>query len=168
MKKAMMVVLAILIALGVFLMEGGNVWALVQISAAIPLLLGPLVSAAFTFSWKEISAAFADAFASHPDENRQLAYQTGLLVARNLHRSCLLWAATIFILALIGVLSGIQEVSKLGPTVALAMVALLMGFGLNTFLFSPMIYSLEKKILLIEVKIHSFSEYHMEKVEQTI
>jgi len=146
MKKSLMLLLALAVLLGAFLLEGGTLPTLFIGSALVPMLLGPLVSAMFSFSLSEIGDAFSDAWSERADQGRADNYQRDLLVIRNLQSSVVSWAATIFILAVIMILSVLGDPKELGPHVAMALLAFLYAFGLRALLFTPMENSILKSI----------------------
>lgn len=148
MKKISMILLAIVIAAGIYILEGGRLGVLLVITSFIPIFIGSLVTTSFTFTGQEISDAFTDAFSSRLDMNRTANYQMSLQVIKHLEASVLLWAATVISLALIGILSSLTEVSRLGPSVAATISALLYGFGLRTIVLTPMRFSIIRKLTL--------------------
>ncbi|MGE5391223.1 MAG: hypothetical protein ACM3PE_09200 [Deltaproteobacteria bacterium] len=150
MKKSIALVLSILLVLGAYLVEGGVLIALLVVTALVPMLLGPLVSVWFSFSMSEIGDAFRDAWSERPDQSRVNNYRNDLLVIRNLQSSVIGWAATIFIMAVILILSTLNDPSTLGPHVAAATVALLYAFALRAILLVPMENSISRKLIGIE------------------
>ncbi|MGE5370577.1 MAG: hypothetical protein ACM3QZ_01175 [Solirubrobacterales bacterium] len=147
MKKLFLVLLSLILILGAFVLEGGALRSLLVGSALVPMILGSLVSALFCFDWREISGAFRDAFTEGADPERAAWYPVELEAVEFLSKAVLYWAATIMILAAIGILSHLSALSEIGPAVALGMVSLLTGVGLCAVLLNPMAASLKRKIL---------------------
>lgn len=148
MKRKLTVLLALSLFLAVFILEGGRLATLFIATALVPMFLGPVISACFTFSLADIKNAFKDAFAERLDLNRTAEYQTGLQVVNNLQNAVMWWSFSIIVLAMIMILSMVTEVRELGPKVAAGTVALLTGLLLRTLLLNPMEFSLRRKILL--------------------
>ncbi|MEN6392126.1 MAG: hypothetical protein ABFD04_17050 [Syntrophomonas sp.] len=148
MKKKLTVLVALSLFLAAFILEGGRLASLLIVTALVPMFLGPVLSACFSFSLADIKNAFKDAFAERLDLNRTAQYQTGLQVVNNLQNAVMWWAFSIVVLAMIMILSSVTEVRQLGPKVAAGTVALLTGLLLRTLLFNPMEFSLRRKVLL--------------------
>lgn len=150
MRKSLLFLLAIAMLLGAFILEGGNLTALLAGSALVPMLLGPLVSAMFSFRVGEIADAFSDAWSERADQGRTDNYRKDLLVIRNMQSSVINWAATIFILAVVMLLSSLSDPKELGPHVAMALLAFLYAFGMRAVLLTPMENSVLTKIVQFE------------------
>lgn len=148
MKKTLTVLAALFLFLAAFILEGGRLASLMVVTALVPMFLGPVLSACFSFSLADIKRAWGDAFAERLDLNRRADYHTGLLVVNNLQNAVMWWAFSIVILAMILILSSVTEVRELGPKVAAGTVALLTGLMLRTLLLNPMESSLRRKLLL--------------------
>lgn len=148
MKQLFILLLSLLLALGVYGLEGGSLASLLVGSAVIPLLVGPFISTLFSYRFDEIGDAFKDAFAQRIDLDRLPLYRLDVEIFRSLESALLFWAFTIVILAVIGILSSLTEVSQLGPQCAMAMISLLFGFGLRAILITPMKNSIIRKIVL--------------------
>ncbi|MEQ8175004.1 MAG: hypothetical protein ABRQ26_08010 [Syntrophomonadaceae bacterium] len=148
MKKKLTVLVALSLFLAAFILEGGRLASLFIGTALVPMFLGPVLSACFSFSLADIKNAFNDAFAERLDLNRTAEYQTGLQVVNNLQNAVIWWAFSIVVLAMIMILSSVTEVRQLGPKVAAGTVALLTGLLLRTLLLNPMEFSLRRKVLL--------------------
>jgi len=146
MKKTLVLLLSLAVLLGAFMLEGGSLPILLVASALIPMLLGPLVSTCFSFSIAEIGDAFRDAWSERSDQGRITNYNNDLLVIRNLQSSLIGWAASIFILAVIMILSTLNTPQTLGPHVAAATVALLYAFAVRALLLIPMENSILRNI----------------------
>lgn len=149
MKKILISAAAMMLALSAFILEGGSIRTLLIVTALVPILAGPLVTALFSFQWSEITGAFRDAFAERAERGRADDYRMGLLVVKDLSAGAMYWAFTILVLAMIGILSSVTEVRLLGPKIALGTVSVLIGLGLRAFLLNPMASSLEKKLIQI-------------------
>lgn len=141
---------SILIVLGVSMLEGGSIRTLLIGSAIIPILVGSLISTWFSYSMAEIGSAFNDAFHERVDLDRINTYRMNLLVIKNMQSSVLHWSVTILVLAIIGSLCSVTNISKLGPSVAAGTVSLLLGFSLRAVLLTPMENSMVKKLTLAE------------------
>ena len=151
MKKLFMVLLALLLINGAYIMEGGALPALFYAPSVLaPLLLGTFLTTLFSYSIVEIRSAFRDAFAKDLESDRLTAYHIDLLIIKNMASGLLFWAVTIVVLGLILILTHLETPSRLGPSVAVTFLSLLHGFGLRAILLNPMEHSIQKKILLAE------------------
>lgn len=148
MKKISVILLSLVLALGVFWLEGGSPTSLLVGSAIVPLLLGTVFSTLFSYSMLEIRNTFQDAFSPRTDLDRIPIYKMDIQIVNSLESTLLFWSLTIVTLAIIGILSSLTEVSRLGPQCAMAMVSLLLGFGLRAILLTPMKNSIARKLVL--------------------
>ncbi|MGE5398606.1 MAG: hypothetical protein ACM3MK_13860 [Chitinophagales bacterium] len=148
MKKILIVVVSFILALGVFSLEGSSPITLLVGPVIVPLLLGPFLSTAFSFSLREIGDAFKDSFSHRVDLDRISAYRLEVEIIKNLESSILYWSFTIIVLAIIGILSSLTDVSRLSTQLAMAMISLLLGFGLRAILLTPMKSSIIRKLVV--------------------
>lgn len=146
MKKSLLLLLALLLLSAIFMLEGGTLATLLIGSALVPMLLGPMLSILFSYSMVELGDAFRDSWSQRSDQGRSHIYQKDLLIIKNLQSSVIGWAAIIFILAVILILSTLNDPMNLGPHVAAATIALLYAFTVRALLLVPMENSILKKI----------------------
>lgn len=151
MKKLFLLLLSVLGLLAGFILEKGTLTPLIPVATAvIPLFLGILFTAMFSFQFKEIINTFKSAFSEETNSNNIREYHKDLLIVKNLQSSTTFWAGTILIMAIVQLLCDLTTPEKMGPSAAAALMALFYGFGLKAALFIPMENSLNKKIFLAE------------------
>jgi flagellar motor component MotA len=149
MKKTFILLFALLLILGAYVLEGGALRALLVATAMIPVLLGPLLGVWFSFAGSEITGAFKDAFSDLADPEKLVVYKKDLVIIKSLQSGLIFWSFTMIILASICILSMLTDVSHLGRGIAAACTALLLSFGLRAWLLIPMQCSIEKKLAQI-------------------
>ncbi len=150
MKKLFWVLLSMLVFLAVFILEGGSLSQLIGPTVIIVMFLGVLFSTLFSFSMAELINVFKDSFSEGECSNKLNNYHKGLLIIKNLEAATMFWSWTVVIMATILVLSRLTTPDKLGPSLAVAFLSLLYGYGIRAALFIPMGHSLQKKILSIK------------------
>ena len=89
---------------------------------------------------------FEDAFSSEVKANKLTEYRQGIMIIKSLEAATIYWSIIILILAVIRIFSRLTTPNELGHSLALALVALLYGFGLRAALFIPMESSLQRKV----------------------
>ena len=149
MKKTLILLISLLLILGVYVLEGGALKALLVGSALVPVFLGPLLGAMFSFRISELADAFRDAFSEQADPSKLNHYHMDILLIKNISSAITFWSLTMVILGLIGILSNLTEISRLGSGIAAIFTALLLAFTLKALLFIPMETSIEKKIAIL-------------------
>jgi flagellar motor component MotA len=157
MKKLFLLLLSVLGLLTAFILERGTLIPLIPVTPATvvgPLFLGVLLTTMFSFRFKEITHTFKLAFweEMNPNSTQIRDYRKSLLIVKNIQSATTCWAGTIFILAVVQLLSDLTTPAKMGPFVAAALSAVFYGFGLRAVLLIPMEHSLNKKIFLLEDK----------------
>ncbi|MGE5415957.1 MAG: hypothetical protein ACM3UZ_04210 [Acidobacteriota bacterium] len=150
MKKLFVILLSLLLIVGVFVLEGGSVAALLCFSSFVPIFFGTILSALFSYRISEVTRAFADGFSEVVEFDKHGEYKVDLAVFRNMSAAIVFWSLAIAVLAAIVILSGLREIDMIGPPLAAGMTALLYGFGIKAIILIPLENSILRKTLMVE------------------